>query len=172
MPSRASALFETTPPEFRLADAVICLTLSAARAWQSGAFKCRPRDRWVGWITRIRFQRLHLVANQTRLLLGNAGTFPELGSQALWRITWRLLRDEREARLTSKSLIACPAHCSGVETAPESGSGHSSRCCWRSLVGRLAARTRLRRREWRPLPGGRAPAPPGGLFDPGLDGGG
>ncbi len=38
--------------------------------WQSGAFKCRPRDRWVGWKARIQFQWLHLVVNHTRLLLG------------------------------------------------------------------------------------------------------
>ncbi len=45
--------------------------------WQSGAFKYRPRNGWVGWTARIQSQRLHWVANNTRLPLpGQAGAFP------------------------------------------------------------------------------------------------
>ena len=29
--------------------------------WQSGAFKCAPRDRWVGWHRSVQFRRLHLI---------------------------------------------------------------------------------------------------------------
>ncbi len=62
--------------------------------WQSGAFKCRPRDRWVGWKAPIQFQRLHVVANNTRfLLLGEDGTFPRLSSHALSGRTQRLSAD-------------------------------------------------------------------------------
>ena len=37
--------------------------------WQSGAFKCRPRDLWIGWRQREQFPRLHLIANNTRMLM-------------------------------------------------------------------------------------------------------
>ena len=36
---------------------------------QSGAFKCRPRDRWIGWRPQQQFPRLRLIANNTRMLL-------------------------------------------------------------------------------------------------------
>ena len=46
--------------------------------WQSGAFKCGPRDRWVGWKRGIQFARLHLISNNTRfLILGEPGCFPK-----------------------------------------------------------------------------------------------
>ncbi len=62
--------------------------------WQSGAFKCKPRDRWVGWPQSIQFQRLHLLANNTRfLILGAPGVFPNLASHALSRMTRRLSAD-------------------------------------------------------------------------------
>ncbi len=58
--------------------------------WQSGAFKCRLRDRWVRWKATIQFQLLHLVANNTQfLLLGEAGTFPGLSAHALSGMTQR-----------------------------------------------------------------------------------
>ena len=31
----------------------------ALAGWQSGAFKCAPRDRWLGWHRSVRFRRLH-----------------------------------------------------------------------------------------------------------------
>ena len=45
--------------------------------WQSGAFKCRPRDQWIGWKRELQFTRMHLIANNTRfLILGALGCFP------------------------------------------------------------------------------------------------
>ncbi len=65
--------------------------------WQSGALKCRPRDRWVGWKAPIQFQRLHVVGNNKRfLLLGDEGTSPGLSSQALSGMTQRLSGDWTE----------------------------------------------------------------------------
>ena len=53
----------------------------ALLGWQSGAFKCRPRDRWIGWRPREQFPRLHLIANNTRMLmLYLPGTIPNLAS--------------------------------------------------------------------------------------------
>ncbi len=62
--------------------------------WQSGAFKCRPRDRWIGWSGREQFRRLHLIGNNTRfLVLGAPGVFPNLASRALAAMTRRLSAD-------------------------------------------------------------------------------
>ena len=37
--------------------------------WQGGAFKCGPRDRWLGWHKGVQFRRLHLIGNNTRFLI-------------------------------------------------------------------------------------------------------
>ena len=53
----------------------------ALLGWQAGAFKCRPRDLWIGWRQREQFPRLHLIANNTRMLmLCPAGTIRNLAS--------------------------------------------------------------------------------------------
>ena len=48
----------------------------AVLGWQTGAFQCGPRDRWLGWPKHLQFQRLHLIANNTRFLIlpGVSGT--------------------------------------------------------------------------------------------------
>ena len=62
--------------------------------WQSGAFKCRPRDRWIGWKQKLLFTRLHLIANNTRFLIASApGCFPNLASLALAAMVRRLSAD-------------------------------------------------------------------------------
>ena len=46
----------------------------ALAGWQTGAFMCAPRDRWIGWRRQEMFPRLHLIANNTRfLVLSNSG---------------------------------------------------------------------------------------------------
>ena len=66
----------------------------ALAGWQSGAFKSRHRDRWVGWSGELRYHRLHLLANNTRfVILSPPGVFPHLGSWALARMTQRLSPD-------------------------------------------------------------------------------
>ena len=62
--------------------------------WQSGAFKCRARDRWIGWTQKQQFRRLHLIANNTRfLVLGEPGVFVNLASFAMAAMTRRLSTD-------------------------------------------------------------------------------
>ena len=63
-------------------------------AWQNGAFKCRPRDRWCGWRQEQQFRRLDIIANNTRfLILSEPGVFPNLVSFFLARMTRRLADD-------------------------------------------------------------------------------
>ena len=62
--------------------------------WQSGAFKCRPRDQWIGWKRELQFTRMHLITNNTRfLILGARGCFPNLASLALAAMVQRLSAD-------------------------------------------------------------------------------
>ncbi len=69
----------------------------AIAGWQAGAFKCRPRDRWVGWKKECQFKNLHLIGNNTRfLVLGKAGEFPNLASYFLSSMTRRLSSDWME----------------------------------------------------------------------------
>ena len=62
--------------------------------WQSGAFRCRPRDEWIGWKSELQFTRMHLIANNSRLLiLGAPECFPNLDSFALAAMVRRLSDD-------------------------------------------------------------------------------
>ena len=62
--------------------------------WQSGAFKCAPRDRWLGWHRSVQFRRLHLIGNNTRfLILPEAAGVPNLASRVLGRSLRRLSAD-------------------------------------------------------------------------------
>ncbi len=52
--------------------------------WHAAALHCAARDRWIGWTSLQRRQRLFLVANQSRfLLLCEAGSCPHLASRVL-----------------------------------------------------------------------------------------
>ena len=56
----------------------------ALLGWQSGAFKCAPRDRWLGWHRSVQFRRLHLIGNNTRfLILPEAAGIANLASRVL-----------------------------------------------------------------------------------------
>ena len=70
----------------------------ALLGWQSGAFKCQPRDRWLGWHPSVQFRRLHLIGNNTRfLVLPEASGIGNLASRALSRSLRRLSSDWRAA---------------------------------------------------------------------------
>ena len=70
----------------------------ALAAWQNGAFKCRPRDRWAGWKPEQQFRRLEMIANNTRfLVLADPGVLPNLASFFLAGMTRRLAGDWLEA---------------------------------------------------------------------------
>ena len=66
--------------------------------WQAGALKCRPRDRFVGWKAPQQYERLHLVASNTRLLvLPEPGAFPNPGSWFVGGMLRRLSDDWKAA---------------------------------------------------------------------------
>ena len=55
----------------------------ALLGWQAGAFKVGVRDAWVGWSREQQFSRLHLIANNSRFAVLEAGRVPNLASRAL-----------------------------------------------------------------------------------------
>ncbi|MCY4237986.1 MAG: DUF4338 domain-containing protein, partial [Rhodospirillaceae bacterium] len=82
------------PPAGGLRPALRCDLRVCLAAWQNGAFKCAPRDRWVGWRSAQQFRRLERVANNTRfLILSDPGVFPNLASRFLSLMTRRLSAD-------------------------------------------------------------------------------
>ena len=70
----------------------------ALAGWQTGAFKCAPRDRWIGWRRQELFPRLHLIANNTRfLVLSENRVFPNLASYFMSALLRRLSDDWQHA---------------------------------------------------------------------------
>lgn len=68
----------------------------AVMVWGAAAWKCAPRDAFVGWSPAQRRARLSLVANQQRFLVLPWGRVPHLASHVLARGTRRLARDWHE----------------------------------------------------------------------------
>ena len=65
----------------------------ALAAFSAAALKCGARDAWIGWSRREQFGRLHLIANNVRLLL--RGRRPNLGSRFLALCARRISADWR-----------------------------------------------------------------------------
>ncbi len=65
----------------------------ALLGWQAAALKCKPRDRWIGWSPIIQYQRLHLIANNTRFLILPDLKIKNLASKVLSLNLKRLSQD-------------------------------------------------------------------------------
>lgn len=63
------------------------ISLSAA------ALKCAARDRWIGWDFRTQFDRLKLIANNSRFLILPEGRHPNVGSRVLGLLERRVATD-------------------------------------------------------------------------------
>ena len=61
--------------------------------WCGGAFKCGPRDRWIGWPEMVQWQRLRLVVNNSRFLILPGVRIPNLASRVLGLTVRRLSSD-------------------------------------------------------------------------------
>jgi hypothetical protein len=66
----------------------MCLVVFSAAAW-----KCAARDQWIGWDFRHQYDRLHLLANNSRLLILPDWHQPNLASRVLSRCERRLRCD-------------------------------------------------------------------------------
>ena len=56
---------------------------SALLSFSASAWKCGAHDRWIGWDFRHQFDRLNLIANNSRFLILPEWHYPNLGSKAL-----------------------------------------------------------------------------------------
>ncbi len=65
----------------------------ALLAWSTAAFKCGPRDRWIGWPQRVQWRRLRLIANNARFLVLPELRQPNLASRVLALNCRRLAKD-------------------------------------------------------------------------------
>ena len=66
----------------------------ALLGWSAAALKCKPRDSWIGWPQVTQWQRLHLIANNSRfLILLPCNHIPNLASKTLSLNLKRLARD-------------------------------------------------------------------------------
>ena len=65
----------------------------ALAVFSAAALKCGARDRWVGWDFRTQYGRLHLVANNTGLLVLPGPRRRNPGSRVLGLCARRIVRD-------------------------------------------------------------------------------
>ncbi len=65
----------------------------ALLGWSTAAFKCRPRDAWIGWLPAVQWQRLSLIANNARFLMLPGIRIPNLASKVLSLNVKRLADD-------------------------------------------------------------------------------
>ena len=65
----------------------------AVLLWAAAAFKCTPRDAWIGWHPTVAWQRLPLVANNVRFLILPGVQVPNLASRVLGLCARRLSAD-------------------------------------------------------------------------------
>jgi hypothetical protein len=65
----------------------------ALLSFSAAAWKCAVRDRWIGWDYRHRYDRLKLVANNSRFLILPDWHRPNLGSKVLALCARRLAGD-------------------------------------------------------------------------------
>jgi hypothetical protein len=61
--------------------------------FSAAAWKCTVRDRWIGWDFRLQFDRLKLIANNSRFLILPEWHQPNLGSRVLGLVARRIGAD-------------------------------------------------------------------------------
>lgn len=65
----------------------------ALLSFSAAAWKCAARDQWIGWNSRHQFDRLKLIANNSRFLILPDWHLPNLGSRILSLCQKRLPSD-------------------------------------------------------------------------------
>ena len=69
----------------------------ALLSFSAAAWKCAPRDQWIGWSSRHQYGRLKLVANNSRFLILPEWHIPNLGSRGLSLCQRRLPADWQDS---------------------------------------------------------------------------
>ena len=111
----------------------------------SAAWKCAPRDQFIGWSPAARQTHLQAVTNNTRFVLLPWVKVPGLASQVLGRVLRRLRRDWRHKYARPLELVE-----TFVDTSRFTGA------CYRAAnwiaVGQTTGRTRQDRDRQRQVP--------------------
>lgn len=117
----------------------------AALAFAASAWKCAPRDTWIGWDQPTRQANLNLICGNARFLIRPGIKVPNLASWLLAAVTRRLPADW-QARYGYAPVLA--------ETFVEAGrfTGASYRAANWTLIGQTQGRGKLDRRHDHALP--------------------
>lgn len=67
----------------------------ALLSFSAAAWKCAARDQWIGWRYRHQYDRLHLIANNSRFLILPGCHYPNLASRVLALCEKRIAQDWR-----------------------------------------------------------------------------
>lgn len=62
-------------------------------SFSAAAWKCSARDQWIGWSFRYQYDRLHLIANNSRFLILPEQHYPNLASRILSLCERRISQD-------------------------------------------------------------------------------
>lgn len=62
-------------------------------SFSAAAWKCAARDQWIGWRFRYQYDRLHLIANNSRFLILPEHHYPNLASRLLSLCERRISQD-------------------------------------------------------------------------------
>ena len=62
-------------------------------SFSAAAWKCAARDQWIGWHFRYQYDRLHLIANNSRFLILPEHHYPNLASRILSLCERRISQD-------------------------------------------------------------------------------
>ena len=62
-------------------------------SFSAAAWKCAARDQWIGWSYRYQYDRLHLIANNSRFLILPEHHHPNLASRVLSLCERRIVQD-------------------------------------------------------------------------------
>jgi hypothetical protein len=76
----------------------------ALLSFSAASLKCGPRDRWIGWDSRLQYGRLKLIANNSRFLILPDWHQPNLGSKVL-SLCQRRLGDDWQQRFAHPLLL-------------------------------------------------------------------
>ncbi len=67
----------------------------ALLSFSAAAWKCAARDQWIGWSYRYQYDRLHLIANNSRFLILPGHHYLNLASRVLALCEKRIAQDWR-----------------------------------------------------------------------------
>ena len=65
-------------------------------SFSAASWKCAARDQWIGWSYRYQYDRLHLIANNSRFLILPEHHYPNLASRVLSLCERRISQDWQE----------------------------------------------------------------------------